>query len=128
MARRPPRTLVKTVTALARFLYRASAGRIGGRIAGAPVLLLTTTGRKTGKQRTTPLAYLEDGDRLVVIGSFGGADVHPAWYLNLVANPDVEVRVRGGPARPMRAPCPSGLAEPPRPLAPGSRLRSGLRA
>jgi len=67
------------------------------------VLLLTTTGRRTGKRRTAPLAYLEDGDALVLIASFGGADVHPAWYLNLVASPDVEVRVRGGTPRQMQA-------------------------
>jgi len=100
---RPPRPLVKAATALALLAYRASGGRIGGRFGRASVLLLTTTGRRTGKRRTAPLAYLEDGDALVLIASFGGADVHPAWYLNLVASPEVEVRVRGGAPRQMQA-------------------------
>lgn len=77
-------------------LYRASGGRLGGRVRqGAPVLLLLTTGRKTGKQRTTPLLYVEDGDRYVVVASFGGAAAHPAWYLNLRSNPSVTIRVGG---------------------------------
>ena len=95
--------VVRVATTLARFLYRASSGRIGGRFGKARVLLLTTTGRRTHKRRTTPVAYLEDSDRLVVIASFGGADVHPSWYLNLVANPKVEAQLRGRPPRPMRA-------------------------
>ena len=103
MARRPPRSLVKTVTVLAVFVYRATGGRIGGRFGRARVLLLTTTGRRTGKRRAAPLGYLEDGGRPVVIASFGGSDVHPAWYLNLVASPDVEVQLRGAPLQPMRA-------------------------
>ena len=103
MPGRPPRPLVKAATALALLAYRASGGRIGGRFGRASVLLLTTTGRRTGKRRTSPLVYLEDGDALVLIASFGGADVHPAWYLNLVASPEVEVRVRGGAPRQMQA-------------------------
>jgi deazaflavin-dependent oxidoreductase (nitroreductase family) len=77
-------------------LYRASGGRLGGRIRkGVPVLLLTTTGRKTGKQRTTPLLYVEDGDRYVVVASAGGAPSHPAWYLNLRSSPAATVEVGG---------------------------------
>jgi deazaflavin-dependent oxidoreductase (nitroreductase family) len=69
------------------FIYRASGGRFGGRLReGAPILLLTTTGRRSGKQRTTPLLYLGDAGRYVVIASVGGAPKHPAWYLNLSAN------------------------------------------
>lgn len=68
----------------------------------AQILLLTTIGRRSGKRRTTPLAYLEEGDRLVVAAGFGGADVDPAWYLNLLARADVEVEVAGQSARPMR--------------------------
>ena len=56
-------------------------------------MLLTTTGRKTGKERTTPLLYLEDAGRYVVIASLGGAPKHPVWYLNLLANPAAAVRV-----------------------------------
>lgn len=103
VARRPPRLLVKAATAFALLGYRASGGRIGGRFGRASVLLLTTTGRKTGKRRTNPLAYFEDGDALVLIASYGGADVHPAWYLNLAVTPDVEVRLRGGKPQRMRA-------------------------
>ena len=103
MAQRPPRLFVKTVTTLALLLYRATGGRIGGRFGRVQVLLLTTTGRRSGKKRTAPLGYLEEGGRPVVIASFGGSNVHPAWYLNLVANPDVEVQLRGAPRRPMRA-------------------------
>ncbi len=58
-----------------------------------PTLLLTTTGRKSGRQITTPLIYGADGDRQVVIASKGGAPEHPAWYLNLLANPNVGVQV-----------------------------------
>ena len=76
-------------------LYRLTGGRIGGRIKSAPVLLLTTTGRKSGKQRTTPLLYVEDGGRFVVIASVGGAPTHPAWYLNLGDDPSVTVQVGG---------------------------------
>jgi deazaflavin-dependent oxidoreductase (nitroreductase family) len=74
-------------------VYRATGGRIGGRVGRAPVLLLTTTGRKSGQQRTAPVVYLADGDRLVVIGSNAGNARAPAWSLNLKANPDAEVEV-----------------------------------
>jgi F420H(2)-dependent quinone reductase len=80
-------------------LFRASKGRVGGRLRGAPVLLLTTKGRKTGKERTTPLLYLEDGGRLVVIASKGGAPSHPAWFLNLQADPTVTVERGKGKER-----------------------------
>jgi deazaflavin-dependent oxidoreductase (nitroreductase family) len=75
-------------------LYRLSRGRIGGRVGRAPVLLLTTTGRKSGQQRTAPVLYMADGERLVVIGSNAGNVRAPAWALNLRANPDAEVEVR----------------------------------
>jgi deazaflavin-dependent oxidoreductase (nitroreductase family) len=74
-------------------LYRISGGRIGGRIGQAPVLLLTTTGRKSGQQRTAPVVYLADGERLIVIGSNAGHSRTPAWSLNLKANPNAEVEV-----------------------------------
>lgn len=74
-------------------LYRLSGGRIGGRINEAPVLLLTTTGRKSGQKRTAPVVYLADGENLVVIGSNAGHSRTPAWSLNLKANPDAEVEV-----------------------------------
>ena len=64
-------------------VYRLTKGKVGGRMRGAPVLLLTVRGRKSGKRRTTPLLYGQDGDNLVVIASKGGDPKHPAWYLNL---------------------------------------------
>ena len=75
-------------------VYGLTGGGVGGRMGKAPVLLLTTTGRKSGKGRTNPLLYLEDGDDLVVVASKGGAPEHPAWFLNLEAKPDVEVQVK----------------------------------
>jgi len=74
-------------------LYRVSGGRVGGRVGRAPVLLLSTTGRKSGKARTAPVVYLADGERTVVIGSNAGHANEPAWSLNLKANPDAEVEV-----------------------------------
>jgi deazaflavin-dependent oxidoreductase (nitroreductase family) len=64
-------------------VYRASGGRVAGEAGNLPVLLLTTTGRKTGKQRTTPLLFIRDGDDLVVVASNGGMDWFPGWWLNL---------------------------------------------
>jgi deazaflavin-dependent oxidoreductase (nitroreductase family) len=74
-------------------LYRLSGGRIGGKVGDAPVLLLTATGRKSGEPRTAPVLYLEDAERLIVIGSNAGHSNEPAWSLNLKANPDAEVEV-----------------------------------
>lgn len=74
-------------------LYRLSGGRIGGRMAGAPLLLLHHVGRKSGTKRITPVIFLVDGDRLVVVGSKGGAARDPAWVLNLAARPDTMVEV-----------------------------------
>jgi F420H(2)-dependent quinone reductase len=76
-------------------LYRATRGRLFGRIGRAPVLLITTTGRRSGEPRTAPILYLADGPRLVVIGSNAGNERPPAWALNLLANPDAEVQIRG---------------------------------
>jgi len=73
--------------------YRASGGRLSGELATSPFLLLTTTGARSGKQRTTPLAYLGIDGRIVIIASKGGAQTHPAWYLNLVAHPEVTVEL-----------------------------------
>ncbi|MCA9630746.1 MAG: nitroreductase family deazaflavin-dependent oxidoreductase [Myxococcales bacterium] len=77
------------------WVYRKSGGRVGGRfLRGAPVCLLTTVGRKSGQPRTTPLLYLRDGERVVVVASQGGLPRHPQWYLNLQANPECEVQIR----------------------------------
>ncbi|MEV1175446.1 nitroreductase/quinone reductase family protein [Nonomuraea sp. NPDC049784] len=71
--------------------FRANRGQVGGPFEGARLLLLTTVGAKTGASHTTPLGYLPDGDRILVIASAGGAPRHPAWYHNLLANPQVTV-------------------------------------
>jgi deazaflavin-dependent oxidoreductase (nitroreductase family) len=75
-------------------VYRATRGRVMGKVGRAPVVLLTTTGRRSGQSRTAPVLYMADGDRLVVIGSNAGNPKAPAWALNLLAHPDAEVQVR----------------------------------
>jgi deazaflavin-dependent oxidoreductase (nitroreductase family) len=74
-------------------LYRLSGGRIGGKVGRAPVLLLTTVGRRSGEPRTAPIVYLADGGRLVLINTNAGNARIPAWSLNLEANPEAEVEV-----------------------------------
>ena len=73
--------------------FRANQGRVGGQMEGMPILLLTMTGAKTGRTLIRPLCYSRDGERLVVIASYGGAPRNPPWYHNLVANPAVTVEV-----------------------------------
>ena len=89
-------------TGLHARVYRLSGGRIGSHLGSVENVLLTTTGRRTGRTRTTPLGVLPDGDRLVLVASNGGAPRHPDWYLNLSANPEVTVR-RGSTVLRMRA-------------------------
>ncbi len=84
---------------LHRFIYRASGGRVGGAIGGTPVLLLITTGRRSGEPRPVTLTYFEDGERLVVVGSNAGEDRHPAWWLNLQEHPDATVQIGGSTTR-----------------------------
>ena len=74
-------------------LFRLTGGRIGGRTMGAPVLLLHHTGAKSGKRRISPLLYLPDGDRMLVVASKGGYTRHPAWFHNLMAHPETEVEL-----------------------------------
>jgi len=73
--------------------FRAHNGKVGGRFAGMDMLLLTTIGAKSGQQRVTPLVYVADGDRMVIIASKAGAPTNPDWFHNLVANPHVIVEV-----------------------------------
>jgi deazaflavin-dependent oxidoreductase (nitroreductase family) len=73
--------------------FHANGGKLGGPFAGAPVLLLYTKGRRSGKTFLNPLAYYADGDRYLVFASKGGADKHPDWYLNLVAAPTAHIEV-----------------------------------
>ena len=76
--------------------FRANDGKVGGPFEGAPVLLLTSVGAKSGERRTTPVMYLPDGERMVIFASLGGAPNNPAWYHNLVANPSATVEVGPG--------------------------------
>ncbi|HEY7270623.1 MAG TPA: nitroreductase family deazaflavin-dependent oxidoreductase [Dehalococcoidia bacterium] len=71
--------------------FRANKGAVGGPFKGAPLLLLTSKGAKSGKEHTTPLMYLPDGERIAIFASMGGAPKNPAWYHNVVANPKVRV-------------------------------------
>jgi deazaflavin-dependent oxidoreductase (nitroreductase family) len=73
--------------------FRANAGKVGGDFEPMPLVLLHTTGAKSGAERINPLAYLRDGDRIFVFASYGGAPHHPDWYWNLKAHPDVTVEV-----------------------------------
>ena len=82
--------------------FRANAGKVGGPFEGASMLLLHTTGARSGDERVHPLVYRSEGEDLVVFGSKGGAPTHPAWFHNLVANPDATVEV-GTRTLPVRA-------------------------
>ena len=73
--------------------FRENDGKVGGRFVNTPLLLLHTTGAKSGKPRINPVAYVEDGERLVIIASKGGAPTNPDWYYNVVTNPEVRVEV-----------------------------------
>ena len=75
--------------------FRANNGRVTGMFANEPLLLLTTTGAKSGEKRTNPLVHTLDSDRVVIIASFGGAPKHPAWFLNIRANPEVTIELPG---------------------------------
>ena len=102
VGRRPSRfsvALQNALTSLHTFVYANTNGAIGGRMMNSPVLLLTTRGRKTNKRRTVPLLYLADGDDLALVASNGGATKHPTWWLNLQANPEAQIQVRGNTQR-----------------------------
>jgi deazaflavin-dependent oxidoreductase (nitroreductase family) len=86
--------VIRIMSTLNVWAFRASGGRLGGRFRyGAPVLLLTTVGRRSGKPRVAPLLYERDGDNLIVVASKGGMSRHPLWYRNLEANLEVEVEI-----------------------------------
>jgi F420H(2)-dependent quinone reductase len=85
----------KWMSRLNTFMYRRNNGEgLGGTFQNIPVALLTTTGRKSGQPRVSPLYFLRDGDRVVVAASRGGSDKNPMWYLNLKANPRVQVQIK----------------------------------
>ena len=105
MGKAPPGRLelqaLKAWTRIHRWVYRHTDGRVLSRMRGKPTLLLTTTGRRSGRPHTIPLPYLADGEAMIVIGSASGAERHPAWVLNLIANPRVTVQylADSGPAQ-----------------------------
>ena len=93
--------VLKAWTRFHRWAYRRTNGKVLSRMRGKPTLLLTTTGRRTGRLHTVPLPYFADGDTMIVVGSASGAERHPAWVLNLMANPRVTVQylADSGPAQ-----------------------------
>jgi deazaflavin-dependent oxidoreductase (nitroreductase family) len=100
----PSDLTLKTMNAMHRVVLKLSFGHLGWDALNMPVLELTTTGRKSGQPRSVMLTSpLKDGDAIVVVASRGGDDQHPAWFLNLRDNPDVEVKLKGGPKQKMRA-------------------------
>jgi F420H(2)-dependent quinone reductase len=87
--------VIKWMSRLNTLAYKVSGGKLGGTfLQGAPVALLTTTGRKSGQPRVSPLLFLRDGDRVVLVASQGGRANNPMWYLNLKANPEVSVQIK----------------------------------
>jgi deazaflavin-dependent oxidoreductase (nitroreductase family) len=100
----PGDAVFKGLNAFHRAVLKLTGGRVGWNAGRMPVLELTTTGRKTGRRHTVILTSpLQEADTIVVVGSRGGDDRHPAWFLNLRENPDVEVAFSGAPARTMHA-------------------------
>ncbi|MCZ4589592.1 nitroreductase family deazaflavin-dependent oxidoreductase [Rhodococcus opacus] len=102
-------SFIKWMSKINVLLYRRTGGRLGSKWRvgsafprGLPVCLLTTTGRKSGEPRISPLLFLEDGDRIILVASQGGLPKHPMWYLNLRANSEVTVQVKSR-VRPMTA-------------------------
>jgi deazaflavin-dependent oxidoreductase (nitroreductase family) len=95
MAASPPRLISKVFTGIHVLLYRMSEGKVWGKMVGLPVLLLTTTGRKTGRVRTTPVVYLRDGNQYLIAATAGGSDKHPAWFLNLEKQSETSIQVDG---------------------------------
>lgn len=93
MNRKAYNSISKVVTAMHTAIYKGTGGRAANHIGGMKVLLLTTTGRKSGKKRTKPLGYVEDGNDYLLAASNAGNDFFPSWWLNLKANPAADIQV-----------------------------------
>lgn len=98
----PTPLMLRVISRVHTFFYRISGGRFTHSLLGRGMLLLTTTGRKSGRAYTTPLQYFKDGDDIVIVGSNAGNEKHADWWLNLLADPEAEVQVRRNSRR-MRA-------------------------
>ena len=85
--------LIRIISKIHGYMYSGSGGRIGKKLGNQDIILLTTIGRKSGKKRNVPLAVIRYEDKYLVIGSFGGSPVHPAWFLNIESNPEVQIRL-----------------------------------
>ncbi len=95
--------VVKFMSSMQTWIYKKSGGKRGNKfLQGADVALLTVTGRKSGKERTTPLLFLEDGENVVIVASKGGFAESPQWYFNLKANPSAKIQI-GSTVREMKA-------------------------
>ena len=100
----PSDLVLKTMNHVHRTMMTLSGGRLGWSAGSMPVLELTTVGRKSGQKRSVMLTSpVRDGESMVIVASKGGEDTHPAWFLNLQANPNVEVSTKGSPKQPMIA-------------------------
>lgn len=100
----PSDAVLKTMNTVHRAMLKLTFGKFGWHVAGMDALELTTVGRKSGQPRSVMLTSpLVEGDTIVIVASRGGDDIHPAWFHNLTANPEVQVSFRGGPKRTMIA-------------------------
>ena len=91
-AKLPPKRVIRFFTALNVLIYRLSGGKLMNRLEGAPICLVTMTGRKSGKRKTIALMYTPHGEDVLLVASLGGAPAHPVWYYNLKAQPQIEIQ------------------------------------
>ena len=92
-AKVPSKRVIRFFTALNVMVYRLSGGRLMNRMEGAPICLVTMTGRKSGRKKTIALMYTAHGDDVLLVASLGGAPQHPVWYYNLKAQPRIQIQV-----------------------------------
>jgi deazaflavin-dependent oxidoreductase (nitroreductase family) len=91
-ARLPPKGMIRFFTGLNVLIYRLSGGRLMNRLEGAPICLVTMTGRKSGRKKTIALMYTPHGEDVLLVASLGGAPQHPVWYYNLKAHPRIQIQ------------------------------------